>query len=205
MDEQGSVTLLVIEEAAKVPCALFFIYDKGTGEPPKERLVEPSGFKEAADGGVLLRAYQLEPEVGWRFFSLQKILAARARPDVPMNRPPQGILSGEIVQAKRTAAAEEQTPGPRGRGRPMSPANGYRKLLEDTMADMSVTLGESANAANYRQEHGISPEAMRAVHYGIFLDFLKDILRDKLVTEEERAFGVKLNDCLRKCGAGILE
>jgi len=158
----------------------------------KSRLIEPYCITETS-GSTMLRAYQLLPEKGWRFFNTAMIADVRDTESTFEPRRPSVIRAGGEVKHIGPAESRDQE------------QIEYEKLLQGAIIDMQVDETEVAMLAKFRAEFGLTDEEVRGVHYKIFADCLHAVTQDKLVTEEGRKLLIDLNNCLHTCGAGLIE
>jgi hypothetical protein len=181
--------LNVVTESALIPATIHIVYKKSVLETDHEREIEPYSLSQGKQD-VMLRAFQVTPAPGWRFFMLHKICGARpGRPFQP--RRSISITRGVVHEtfepwANWTTAVQ-----------------GYRNMVRDVLADMEVTDGEREALERFRVDHSISRAQMRAVHYSLFQQCLGTMLSDGLVEDSEIEHACMLNDCLDKCGAGV--
>lgn len=176
-----------LQDAGQAPHTLVIAYQKSDGGTT-ERLIEPYVLKREHE--YLLRAYQLEPEEGWRFFVLNRIVAVRR--GQPFK--PRAAISLDLNPREKPGAAATA-----------DHVAQYRELVLEVLADMRTDGVEAQALAAFREANGIAPEQMRGVHYSVFADCLKEVVQDGLVSESEQRQLAAVNECLRAIGAGILD
>jgi hypothetical protein len=179
-----------IVEAAHGPSLLGIVYRKSVIEPDLERLIEPYAWSQGKSD-LMLRAYQLQPAEGWRFFMVHRIAKARiAQPFTPRRKV--NLTTGEIHTDFESWNWPERVVQ-------------YRALVLDVLADMEVNEGERQMLDQFRQDNGIRPEEMLGVHYQIFQGCLNTMLGDGLIESHESGELKQVNGLLKRCGAGVVE
>lgn len=158
----------------------------------KVRLIEPYCVTETSRA-TMLRAFQLAPESGWRFFNTAMIVSAHDTGKSFEPRRPQFIGVGEDqkhigpVESKDLEQLE------------------YEKMLLEAIADLQVDEQEIKKLSKFRSDYGLTAQEIRGVHYRVFADCLNAVTQDKLVSDEGRKLLIDLNHCLHACGAGLIE
>lgn len=184
--------LNVMDLAIRGPRTIFLKYETSSGGITQERHLEPYSLTPGREEAIL-RAFQISPEEGWRYFLLDKIV---------------GIRLGEVFEPRQALHLELGELEDRFNPWPESwdeDVIEYRNAVVETLANMNVDSGEVQALQHMRDEIGISVELMRGVHYMIFKNCLEQIVEDGVVTEAELAQIKELNACLQRCGAGIME
>ena len=152
--------------------ALYYRKGASTKDLPR-RLVEPYNFTHG-DDDVMLRCYQLEPEPGWRFFTINKIHHVT---DAGTAFEPRRLVRLDEREAElSTAERHYWTPE----------LQTYRDLVGDALADGRVTKDERLEIESYVMNHGVTLGQIRFVHASIFNGCLGAILDDGEVDAEER-------------------
>lgn len=187
--EEQKRNLETIHQAAQIPAQVVMCYKKSAIDIAPERVVEPYALAQGKQD-MMLRAYQTHPAEGWRFFMVHRIDQAR-QGDPFKPRRKVTIVSGEI--------SEQFTPYVNWDAGVMR----YRDAVVDTLADMEVSRAEQELLDRLRGELKIRPEAMLGVHFSIFHACLGTILSDGLIDDHEYQLIRDLNECLKKCGAGV--
>lgn len=198
-----------LEMAGSLQSTLELYYKKAPDEDPIEREVEPYYFTDGRED-VLLRAYQRRPEEGWRFFMLHRIHRLRVTGNSFWPRARVELQSGEMFggRARMLGAVdpdygqeiEVKVYGEKGKA-----IRAYRRKVASALADMSISLEESAELSEFRLKNGLDDQITRGVHYKLFAQCLNGIVRDGVVTNEELTEAKQLNELLKMCGMGILE
>jgi predicted DNA-binding transcriptional regulator YafY len=157
--------------------------------PPK-RLIEPYSLSQGKQD-IMLRAYQLEPEEGWRFFMLHKIveISDNGSPFTPRRKVT--IQTGEIFQTFQpyenwTDAVQK-----------------YRNMVLSFLSDRIITEDEKIQLQKFVKKHNLQLTEIRSVHFSIFSECLQHILKDGIVDDGEAQEIGLLNNCLISCGYGI--
>ena len=185
-------------EQALLKTILKAIYDRHTLDleylAPRDgavlaRVVEPYAVAEN-DGSAMLRAFQLEPQAGWRFFDLRLISAVR---DAGRPFAPRRILT---IQAGET---QERTGPVVGKNRERAE---YKRRVLEVIADLEVSPDELKGLMAFRGKLGITPDEVRGVHFRVLNECLSTLVQDELITEEEVTLLGELSRCLNACLTG---
>ena len=186
--EHHKKAVSVLRAAAMIPQTVHFSCRKRASAPPVERHVEPYALSQI-ENTLMLRAFQLAPDKGWRFFAVDRMAGIRSG---------ENFLPREMITLPRDSDHAYDKPVKDG-------LSGYRDLILATLADMNVEPDEAKLIADYRREQKISPVQMRGVHYHVFADTLNAIIRDEIVDDEELRLINQVNACLKLCGAGTFD
>jgi hypothetical protein len=157
----------------------------------KERLlrtIEPYSLIKWR-GARLLWAYQVKPFKGWRLFPAAQLSSA----SMGRRFKPRRDLKNYTFSVQGKARSKNDV------------LDAYHDLILNVMTDSTVTDSEAAAICDFRKEHKISHAAARGIHYSIFSKFLLMAIADGNVEQDEIDFLNGVNECLRHCGAGILE
>ncbi len=157
---------------------------------PIIRLIEPYSLVQGKQD-IMLRAFQVDAEAGWRFFMLHKIIKVSDHGTTFTPRRKITLTDGVITNTYNPF--ESWTP----------PVQKYRDLILETLADMQVTEREQKIIRDFRKVNNISTTDMLTVHNSIFNNCQKQILCDGIIDTEETKQLSELNQCLGMCGAKI--
>lgn len=141
-----------------------------------DRVVEPYNLTQGKED-VLLRAYQRQPEEGWRYFMLHKIDRVE---DAGMDFQPRRDItlasdSRQIFEAPRA-------------GSPWTDEmRRYRDLVADALAEGLVNKPMFDEIHELAASTGLTEEQIRYVHASLFYRLLGAILRDGTVAEPQLA------------------
>lgn len=183
-----SEILSLITDAASSRNTVKLVYNRSKDQAAPEREVEPYLVVQG-EKDLMLRAYQLTPDTGWRFFMLSKVNSVQ--PGNPFSPRKKITLTSGTIQQPFELKKDPVV-------------NGYFDLVANALADMRVDDAERKRLEAYREESGIGPEQMRAVHYTIFMTYLRVILDDGLISGDEVDQLQQLNELLTACGAGVI-
>ena len=154
-----------------------FVYLKhATRDNNPIRLAEPYGFVEGRQD-VMVRAYQIVPEEGWRFFMAHKLTEAEDTREPFHPRRRITLPTGVVDDVYRSGPVEEWDEARRG----------YRDLVSDTMADGTVTPLELEEIRVYRVRHRMQNPDVRFVHANLYHRVLGAVVDDGRVDTEELA------------------
>lgn len=184
--------LQVILKAAYNRHALNLTYFTALTGEEKTRLIEPYAVTETP-AGVMVKAYQLSPDPGWRFFHLNLITKVADADQTFTPRRPLAIRVGD--EQKKIGFAESKN----------LVQEKYRKVLLETLANMQVTREEVDKLRKYKKEFGISEDEARGVHYAVFLECLQSVSADGIVTRDEHDLVKHLHEALRACGGSVVD
>ena len=157
---------------------------------PPLRLIEPYSVTQGKQD-MLLRAYQLDAEEGWRFFMLHKIIDVRDHGTIFTPRRKVTLAQGIITHVFEPYEAWNQS------------VKEYRDLILSVLSDMRVTNWEKEAIDGFKLRNKISDPQIRSVHLSIFSTCLQHKLSDGLIEDEEESEIHTINECLTICGYGI--
>jgi predicted DNA-binding transcriptional regulator YafY len=157
---------------------------------PKQRLIEPYSLSQGKQD-IMLRAFQISPEAGWRFFLLHKIVEVV---DQGSSFKPRGKVSLPTGQISKTYEPYENW---------TEPIQKYRDLVLSALADRCVSESEKKRLKKFTEKNAISIDDIRVVHLNILYVCFQHALSDGVVDEAEMRDIEKLNSCLLECGCGI--
>jgi len=159
---------------------------------PPHRLIEPYSLTQGKQD-IMLRAYQILPEEGWRYFMFHKIIAIDDGNADFTPRRKMTFIEGFITYTYEPCEAWNNS------------AQNYRNMILDCLADMKITLEEKTKIENFKRAHNITPEQIRSIHASIFANCLNHILSDGIIEDNEQSQLNILNQCLIDCGGGIVD
>jgi predicted DNA-binding transcriptional regulator YafY len=140
------------------------------------RVIEPYNLTQGKED-VLVRAYQLEPEEGWRYFMAHKIDRVE---DAGRTFEPRR----EVTLAQDSRLIFE----PPRAGTPWTDAmRRYRDLVVDALAEGLVGKPMFDEIHDFAASSGLTDEQVRYVHASLFYRLLGAILRDGTVAEPQLA------------------
>lgn len=181
-----------IKQCAEEKCRVKILYRKAAVDnSPHPRVIEPYSLTTGKQD-TMLKAFQINPEEGWRFFMLHKIIEAK-----PLIQPfkPRGRISVHTgIVLKVYEPYESWT----------SAICEYRDMILDILSDMSVSDAEREALVKFRLENHINDAQMLSVHGSLFSNCLVHVLTDGLIDTEEKRIIRDLHACLQECGMGII-
>lgn len=141
----------------------------------------------------MVRAFQLKPQSGWRFFMIHKLedVVDTGKPFKPRRK----ITLPQLKIAQRYEKNETWT----------SALKQYRNLVGDAMADGTVTTDELQEIEALKREKGLTIENIRFVHASMFHRCLGAIIEDNIVDEDERMQIRFLHRVLSKLGWSVAD
>lgn len=164
---------LIVDLASANRCVEIWYRKGATSEPIHPRTIEPYTWVEGKQD-LMIRAYQVEPEPGWRFFMVHKIEAARDagsrfKPRRAVNLPT-GIISESYTPTPNWTEGRRQ----------------YRDLVGDAMADGKLDAAERVELARLRLAYELTADDTRYVHASIYHRCLGAIIDDGWITDDEQ-------------------
>lgn len=164
---------LIVDLASANRCVEIWYRKGATSEPIHPRTIEPYTWVEGKQD-LMIRAYQVEPEPGWRFFMVHKIEAARDAGSAFKPRRavhlPTGIISESYIPTPNWTE-----------GRRL-----YRDLVGDAMADGKLDAAERAEIARVHRAYELTAADTRYVHASIYHRCLGAIIDDGWITDDEQ-------------------
>lgn len=168
------------------------IYQKASTDlNPHPRLIEPYSLTQGKQD-IMLRAYQLDPEEGWRYFMFHKITQISDGDKIFTPRRRMSFIHGIVAKTYEPYEAWNES------------VQEYRNIVLNCLADYKITKKESFMLENFKSTNNITPEQMRSVHASIFSNCLNHIISDGIVDTSEEQQLFTINVCLSACGWGIL-
>jgi len=191
----------LIYKGSQLQSTLLLWYRRADETPEAYREVEPYSITEGKHGGALLRAYQVKPDPGWRYFLLHHIVEAN--------------LSGRIFKPRRSISISQdriqkiqyshtQKPGTISSSC-MKAVNPYQETLLVHAGELVISPDQAGLLKKLRSAQKMSDDQLLAAHYSVFHEVMHAVLDGSEVTPEEIEQLKKLNESLRKCGAGVLD
>jgi hypothetical protein len=159
---------------------------------PPWRVIEPYTMTSGKQD-VMLRAYQIDPEPGWRFFMLHKIKAAR---DSGKSFRPRRRITAASGQVHHVYDPYESW---------SADVCEYRDMVLNILADNYPDPSEILALKSFREKNKLTFDNMRSVHGSIFNNCLTHVLVDGLINDEEQDLITRLHDNLKQCGCGVIE
>ncbi|MFA6636727.1 MAG: WYL domain-containing protein [Candidatus Omnitrophota bacterium] len=167
------------------------VYQKSLSDlTPSPRLIEPYSLSQGKQD-IMLRAYQLAPEEGWRFFMLHKIIGISDNGTSFKPRKKVTIQTGEITPTFHPYESWTDA------------VQKYRNMVLSFLSDRVITEGEKKKLQKFVEEENLQISEIRGVHLSIFSECLQHVLRDGIVDDGEAREIELLNNCLTSCGYGI--
>ncbi|MCZ7647711.1 MAG: WYL domain-containing protein [Planctomycetota bacterium] len=189
---EDKARLKTILKAAYNRTTLKLSYYSALAGEERVRLVEPYAVTETP-AGVMVKAYQLDPDPGWRFFHLGLITKVADASETFTPRRPVAVRVGD--ESRKLGVAETANEA----------QEAYRKRVLEVLADMQVTREEVEALRKFRKEYGLSEDEVRGVHYRIFAECLQTLVADGVVTRDEQHLATSLHQALKACGCGVVD
>lgn len=165
---------VLIEVAGQCHCAAITYRKGATNKDLPRRIIEPYSFTDGKQD-VMVKAFQLEPEAGWRFFMIHKLEDVR-----DTGRPFK--LRARVTLPDATVEHRYDRDEAWSQGRKW-----YRNLVSDALADGVVTKDELRSIESFRAAHRLTADDVRFVHASLFHRCLGAVIEDGTVDDEERA------------------
>ena len=189
----------VVYKATQLQSTLLLWYRRADETPEAYREVEPYSITEGKQGAALLRAYQVKPDPGWRYFLLHHIMEASITAHIFKPR-----RSISITQDRIQKLQNAHKPGTVSSSC-MHAVNPYREMLLVHAGELVINQDQAGQLIQLRDAQHLSDQQMLAAYYSVFNELMHAVLDGSEVTPEEIEQLKKLNESLRKCGAGVLE
>lgn len=182
-------TLQIIESAASSRHIIRIRYRKTDSDlNPPHRLAEPYSMSQGRQD-IMLKAYQIEPENGYRFFVLQKIVDVVDTGNTFTPR--------RAIRKKTIKDCENNIPD-----NWPDRMKAYQGLVMGILADSIVTAQELRAAETCRQTRSISDNERRLVHECLYMDCFRNIMADGAIDDEERSALISIDKNLSLLGDG---
>ncbi len=168
-------------------------YDRDDGRGVAVRVVEPKMLVDGADG-LLVFAFQLEPDRGVRHFMVTRISRVEADPGALLSQT-NTFCTGDMLVIRSSGGASPWSPS--------AQEDGYRAYLaavREVVSDLRVEAWEIEQVHAIRQERGLPKDAVRAAHASVFAEYLFAYARDHELDEDESDHLAALADGLAKLG-----
>ncbi|MEL6739326.1 MAG: WYL domain-containing protein [Planctomycetota bacterium] len=175
--EHGDPIRTLIEAASHQRVATIRYRKRASDTRLVPRSVEPYALSEG-NCGMLVRCYQLAPELGWRTFSAHKIVSTEMTDRIFKPRRKITIPAAVLEQRMARRNAEPtilMTPGRRA----------YLDIVLDAMADGDVSAEELAAIETMKQQGEIELDDVRYAHAHLLHQCLGLSLADGEVSTEE--------------------
>lgn len=148
-------------------------YRKGaTDHTIKPRLIEAYNWTEGKQD-IMVRAYQIAPEEGWRFFMVHKIARVGDGGVDFHPRKPVSLPDGVVTEAYEPSPHWED------------PRRAYRDLVSDALADGKIDRDEAAAINKFVSESGLTEADKRYVHASLYHRCLGAVLDDGFLDDVE--------------------
>lgn len=182
-------------------------YDKLDGKPCVSRLIIPKRLVDGP-GGLLIQAYQIEPESGPRMFyadQIHGVESGRALTDAERKRT--SFLTGEVVSyrvAKRTL--NESAPAAGSETQPHAAAwrsdwfIAYFTAVRSAVLDGKVSRSEAVNLQGLRTRLQLTEAQVWATHAHIYAQELLAMSVDGAFDENDARSLASLRKCLTILG-----
>lgn len=164
---------LLVNLARDNRCADIWYRKGATREPLHPRTIEPYTWVEGKQD-LMIRAYQVEPEPGWRFFMCHKIEEARDAGSAFKPRRAVHLPDGVISESYKPTPNWTE-------GR-----KAYRDLVGDALADGKIDAAEREEIGRVRRVYNLTPDDVRYVHAALYHRCLGAIIDDGWITDDEQ-------------------
>jgi len=188
MDETAR-TLHQIVSLAKSKRLVAITYQKSPVDKPLPRFIEPYTLVQGKQD-IMLRAFQTNPEPGWRYFMLHKITKVT---DTNIGFEPRRRFVFD-TPIRAFEPYEEWT----------AAMSKYRNMVLSALSDMCIHPKERAGLTQFCEKHNLEHSDIHTIHAGVFLNCLTSVLADGMVDEKDRNHLREIEQCLQDCGCGIL-
>jgi len=168
-------------------------YKRHGNDVSERRVVEAYNLTNGK-GDLLVRCFQVEPDEGWRFFSISRIESVDDAGDSFVPRVPLSLASIEIDPRMQESFS---------RG-PTTPEKQYEALIVDAMTDGVVTEEEFGAIAKFVADSNLSDEDRMLVHAKLMHECLGAIIEDNAVEPAERELITFLHKTLARLGWGVI-